>query len=61
LPSLERFLTSQGRGKFVRPLYRALMSQGEWGQPIAQRIYARARAGYHPIVQAAVDRIVAPA
>jgi leukotriene-A4 hydrolase len=59
--ALETFLTSQGRGKFVRPLYTALMGQGDWGQPIARRIYARARAGYHPIVQAGVDRIVTPA
>jgi leukotriene-A4 hydrolase len=58
LPAIEHFLTAQGRGKFVRPLYRGLMEQGEWGQPHARRIYALARAGYHPIVQAAVDRIV---
>jgi hypothetical protein len=58
LPSLERFLTSQGRGKFIRPLYTALMGQGEWGRPIARRIYQRARAGYHPIVQGGVDRIM---
>jgi leukotriene-A4 hydrolase len=61
VPALETFLTGQGRGKFVRPLYTALMGQGDWGQPIARRIYARARAGYHPIVQAGVDRIVTPA
>jgi len=61
LPTLERFLTSQGRGKFIRPLYRALMDQGDWGQPIARRIYARARPTYHPIVQAGADRIVNPA
>ncbi|MGD9816487.1 MAG: M1 family metallopeptidase [Hyphomonadaceae bacterium] len=57
-PSLERFLSRQGRGKFVRPLYRALMDQGPWGQEIARRVFAAARATYHPIVQQAVDRIV---
>ncbi len=56
----ERFLTRMGRGKFVRPLYRAMMDQGDWGQPYARRIYAAARAGYHPIVQGQVDRIVTP-
>lgn len=61
LAPTERFLTSMGRGKFVRPLYRALMEQGDWGQPHARRIYARSRAGYHPIVAGAVDRIVTPA
>jgi hypothetical protein len=58
-PALEDFLTRQGRGKFVRPLYRALHEQGAWGRPLAQRIYARARPTYHPIVVAAVDRILA--
>ena len=61
LAPTERFLTSMGRGKFVRPLYRALMEQGDWGQPHARRIYSAARAGYHPIVAGAVDRIVTPA
>lgn len=60
-PAIERFLTEQGRGKFVRPIYRALMDQGAWGQALARRIYQRARPTYHPIVQTAVDRIVAPA
>jgi aminopeptidase N len=61
VPAVERFLSSQGRGKFVRPLFAGLMRQGEWGQPIARRIYDSARATYHPIVQAGVDRIVAGA
>ncbi len=61
VPSLTRFLTSQGRGKFVRPLYRGLVEQGDWGRPIAQRIYAQARPTYHPIVVSAVDRIVGAA
>jgi leukotriene-A4 hydrolase len=58
LPSLEHFLTSQGRMKFVRPLYQALMDQGDWGQPIARRIYATARAGYHPLTAQAVDTVM---
>lgn len=59
--AVERFLTEQGRGKFVRPLYRALMDQGQWGQGLARRIYTQARATYHPLVQAGVDRIVTTA
>jgi aminopeptidase N len=58
VPALTRFLTSQGRGKFVRPLYRMLWAEGDWGRPIARRIYAQARPGYHNLVSAAVDRIV---
>jgi len=58
VPSLEQFLTSQGRRKFVTPLYSDLMAQGDWGRPIAQRIYARARPGYHPVTANAADAIV---
>jgi hypothetical protein len=59
--AIERFLIEQGRGKFIRPLYRALMEQGAWGQSLARSIYASARATYHPLVQAGVDRIVTEA
>lgn len=55
------FLTAQGRGKFVRPIYRALMEQGEWGRALARQVYAQARPTYHPLVQSALDRIVTPA
>ena len=58
LPSLERFLTTQGRRKFVRPLFTALMEQGEWGQAHARRIYRLARPGYHPVTSGSVDAIV---
>jgi leukotriene-A4 hydrolase len=58
LPALERFLTSQGRRKFVRPLFANLMEQGEWGQAHARRIYQRARPGYHPVTSGSVDEIV---
>jgi leukotriene-A4 hydrolase len=58
LPALERFLTTQGRRKFVRPLFANLMEQGEWGQAHARRIYQRARPGYHPVTSGSVDEIV---
>lgn len=58
LPALEHFLISQGRRKFVRPLFTALMAQGEWGPPIARRIYVQARPGYHSVTANAVDAIV---
>lgn len=60
-PAITRFLTGMGRGKFVTPLFRALMAQGAWGQGLARAIYAQARAGYHPVVQRNVDTIVTPA
>lgn len=55
---LEGFLTSMGRRKYVLPLFTALMQQGGWGRPIAQRIYARARPGYHSVTADSVDKVV---
>jgi hypothetical protein len=60
VPAAERFLMTMGRRKFVQPLFQTLMRQGEWGRPIAERIYARARPTYHPVTVTAVDRIVRP-
>jgi aminopeptidase N len=54
---LEDFLCSVGRRKFIKPLYAALMKTPE-GADRARRIYERARPGYHPIAQAAIDAIV---
>ena len=58
LPQLEHFLTSMGRRKFVLPLFTDLMGQAEWGQPIARRIYAMARPGYHSVTTSRVDAVV---
>ncbi len=57
LPSLEQFLTSQGRGKFVKPLYKTLASDSAWGKPIARRIYQKARPSYHPLVTRDLDKL----
>ena len=57
--ALERFLTSLGRGKFVKPLYTTLYADSVWGRPIAVRIFGRARAFYHPLVRTSVDKIMA--
>ena len=56
--SLEEFLVSQGRRKFLQPLYAALMDDGEWGAPIASRIYETARPGYHAVSTRTIDAIV---
>ena len=58
VPQVEEFLATVGRTKFVRPLFQALMDEGGWGRPIARRIYAATRPGYHAVTQAAVDRVV---
>jgi len=58
VPSLEAFLTDQGRRKFVAPLFKALMAQGDWGQPIAKALYAKTRPLYHAVTRQTVDGIV---
>ncbi|MBM4013525.1 MAG: M1 family metallopeptidase [Planctomycetes bacterium] len=57
LPALERFLTAQGRRKFLKPLYQEL-AKSSWGKPIAMRIYAKARPGYHAVSTATIDGIL---
>ena len=57
VPALEEFLTIQGRRKFVRPLITALAEDKEWGRPIAVRVYARARPGYHPVTVRDLDKL----
>ncbi len=58
IPAAERFLARMGRRKFVSPLFETLMTQGEWGRPVAERTYARTRSGYHSVTTAAVDRLM---
>src|SRR5688572_30511237 len=55
--ALERFLTSQGRRKFVRPLYSEL-AKSAWGREMAMRIYRRARPTYHSVTSTSVDQIL---
>jgi aminopeptidase N len=57
VPALERFLTTQGRRKFVAPLIEALAKDQQWGRPIAVRIYRVARVGYHPITTRGLDEL----
>jgi len=57
--SLERFLTSQGRRKFVEPLFKALLDTPA-GQTEARRIYARARPLYHTSARQALDVLLDP-
>jgi leukotriene-A4 hydrolase len=37
------------------------VGEGDWGQPIARRIYAETRPGCHVVTQGSVDEIVNPA
>ncbi|HEX6096196.1 MAG TPA: M1 family metallopeptidase [Thermoanaerobaculia bacterium] len=56
-PAIERFLTTQGRRKFLKPLYEKLAKNPE-DLAFARRIYEKARPTYHPVSQATIDEIV---
>ena len=56
LTNLETHLTSIGRFKLIRFLYKELMKTTE-GRKQALMIYERARPNYHPMVAAAIDEI----
>ncbi len=53
---LQQFLLHVGRSKFVVPLYRALATNPHWAE-FGKNVYQQARAGYHPLTQAQVDKI----
>ncbi|MEO6332434.1 MAG: leukotriene A4 hydrolase C-terminal domain-containing protein, partial [Gemmatimonadaceae bacterium] len=56
-PALARFLTSQGRRKFLTPLYTEMMKT-PWGSTMARDIYRRARPTYHSVATGTIDRVV---
>ncbi len=56
-PALEQFLTSQGRRKYLKPLYTKLAATPE-GLALAKHIYAKARPTYHPLSQATIDALL---
>ena len=50
LPSTRAMLLSQGRMKYLKPLYRSLLrSRGAGFRQVALATFATARSGYHPI------------
>lgn len=54
---LEEYLMSIGRQKLIKPLYEELAKTPE-GKQRAKKIFAKTRAGYHPIAQTSVGKIV---
>ena len=56
-PALEQFLTSQGRRKFLKPLYTKLAGTPE-GLERAKQIYAKARPTYHSVSVQTIDEIL---
>ena len=57
LPRLEEFLTEQGRRKFLQPLYEKMATTPE-GLKRANRIYTKARPGYHAVSRQTIDQIL---
>ena len=49
LATTARFVSSQGRMKYVRPLYKAMSQGGPMGRKIAIDVFLRNRDFYHPI------------
>jgi aminopeptidase N len=56
-PAIDRFLSTQGRRKFLKPLYEKLAKNPE-DLAFAKQIYAKARPTYHPVSQTTIDQIV---
>ena len=56
-PAVERFLTTQGRRKFLKPIYEKLAKTPE-DLAMAKRIYFVTRDTYHPVSQATIDSIL---
>jgi aminopeptidase N len=56
-PALEKYLLSVGRTRLIKPLYRELVKSPQ-GKVFAEKVYAKARPGYHPITQQAVERLL---
>ena len=54
-PALEKFLLSQGRLKFIAPLY-ADLEKTDWGRKMAIDIYRRARPTYHFVSTNTIDQ-----
>jgi hypothetical protein len=54
---LEEFLTTQGRRKFLKPLYEELVKTPA-GRQRARQIYSKARPTYHPIAVATIDTLL---
>ena len=56
-PYIEKFLTSVGRRKFLRPLYGEMIKTPA-GKEWARKIYAKARPNYHPVAYNTIDEML---
>ena len=56
-PAMASFLKRIGRRKLIMPTYEALAASKD-GKAFAQRVFATARAGYHPITVGSVEAVL---
>jgi aminopeptidase N len=56
-PAMEQYMTRIGRRKLILPLYRDLAATPE-GLALARKIFATARAGYHPLAQDSIAAVL---
>ena len=56
-PTIESFLTTVGRRKFLTPLYRALLKADDTGK-WANDIYLKARPNYHSVATETLDKLL---
>jgi leukotriene-A4 hydrolase len=57
-PELAKFISRVGRRKLIMPTYGALAATDE-GRAFAREVFAKARAGYHPITVGSVEATLA--
>ncbi|MBC7793599.1 MAG: M1 family metallopeptidase [Clostridia bacterium] len=56
--SLEEHLSTQGRRRYVIPVYKDLVAT-DWGRAIAERVFAAARPTYHPLTARSIEQVLA--
>jgi leukotriene-A4 hydrolase len=56
-PAIDRFLTSQGRRKYLKPIYTALAATPQ-DLEFAKRVYAKARPMYHTVSRETIDAVL---
>jgi leukotriene A-4 hydrolase/aminopeptidase len=56
-PAMERYMIRIGRRKLIAPLYRDLAATPD-GLALANRIFGKARDGYHPLAQSSIAEIL---
>lgn len=61
VPAMRAYVQRVGRMLLLRPIFRGLVAQGEWGRPIGEELLTLARPGWHPMTVAAVESILHPA